>query len=230
MSTAESGPIEGTGDKFLDSLPEVSVRGLLGPLPETPDPEYAGKDPVLAALPSGARKYWEQKTTPEASQPAKEMDAVEPEPTWCVADFPEGEFGFVRQFKTLEGMVTFLDSIAGQPRIVVPFLGYPMRFTRPNAKGKRLMMLPGPYEAVAIREVHEGEQVKRIDRDLLDDEDLDFQENWWIGLPCLAEHTTPYYDGDEELNKQNAQTPSYPPNDQGEGDDDTESSDDNVPN
>ena len=104
---------------------------------------------------------------------------------FCMIECEEGEFPALRIFRTLNGLVERIRSQDGKDIVVWPFLGIPLPFSKgPN----RVLLLPSD-KAITISETQTHVELR--------EEDLEIQEDGFLGPPELSIAAPSYINEDE---------------------------------
>jgi len=118
---------------------------------------------------------------------------------WCLCDMAEGEFPKTYEFDTLHELVAAMTRAEGRETALVAFYGVRLPFSKVQATnaGKRYRCLFLPNEMVALT----GEQFQLIEQSLLDN-NIEIEEQGWVGDPAFLEtptYYTPGYVEDDEF-------------------------------
>ena len=168
-------PPEDPFEKLLRRLPRQTRKTLEGSATEAGGAGRSAYRSFLERVPADVRTQAMMLAGKEPI-PTPTLEA----PGVCLCEFPDGDWPKMLLFKDLAGLLGRLKNLEGDEYTVWPFIGVPMRFSKPDAHGHRYLFLPGEEEALRFDDPTTKVPVKLLDH-------VEFQEDCWLGHPSLAE-------------------------------------------
>jgi hypothetical protein len=178
-------------ERYVATIP--GLNNVVAPTPLPAGDSEVAYEAALSVLPSDVVNAI-QDVAAEQTEELKWEHAIEHH--WCLCEMIEGDFPRVFAFPNPQRLVEAIAKREGDETAVWPLYGIPLQLTQavphPQREGEltRYLLLPNQLAAVVSR----TEPYRLVEQSLLPD-NLELQEEGWLGDPEMMQGQSYYIDG-----------------------------------